>query len=359
MGMTKAEIKKVIDQYVDERYFYKDKLLKYLDMHQMVGNEIFEYCDKGLKQQNGRSYHSKWLESESGYAPLYKDSFVQRIPFYFYVAEWTPDSEQDHFGTLDYLFQEYYAPGHHQDSMEYIEDMYQDLIYLFYDRKISLYDIFDYCIDQTDVVGSGIFRHWVEYVRLCEKEGINNYTPERFITAYNELLEKVGQDPIIYKVRVDCYDGTYRRSGSKLTFEGSFPCDFEGNPIMKWIGLQTENVKSISCTVKKSEVGELVVEILPDTKIDALGVYDEEDSKDADWYNVFTGAKRMSFDYRCLKYFRKEAGYTQAEVADAIGANVRTYQKWENGTTTPDCQNMIRLMNWLDIRDVQDVITYD
>ena len=48
MGMTKAEIKKVIDQYVDEKYFNKDKLLKYLDMHQMVGNEIFEYCDKDL-----------------------------------------------------------------------------------------------------------------------------------------------------------------------------------------------------------------------------------------------------------------------------------------------------------------------
>ena len=59
MGMTKAEIKKVIDQYVDEKYFDKDKLLKYLEMHQMVGNEIFEYCDKGHKQKNGRGHYSQ------------------------------------------------------------------------------------------------------------------------------------------------------------------------------------------------------------------------------------------------------------------------------------------------------------
>ena len=359
MGMTKAEIKKVIDQYVDEKYFDKDKLLKYLEMHQMVGNEIFEYCDKGHKQKNGRGHYSQWLDSEPGYSPLYKDSFVQRIPFYFYTVEWTPDSEQKHFGTLNALFQDYYDPLHHAKSSDYIEDMYQDLIYLFYEKKISLYDIFDYCIDQTGVVGNGLFKLWVKYVRLCEQEGITNYTPERFITAYNELLEKVGEEPLIYDVIFDIRDGVYQRDGARLTFEGRFPCDTEGKPITKWIGLDFENIKSISCTVEKSEDGQLIVEILRDTQVDARGVYAKENDDEPGWYNVFMGPKRMSFDYTSLKYYRKQAGYTQAEVADAIGANVRTYQKWENGTTTPDCQNMIRLMNWLDIRDVQSVIHYE
>lgn len=50
---------------------------------------------------------------------------------------------------------------------------------------------------------------------------------------------------------------------------------------------------------------------------------------------------------------------TQAEVAEAIGTSVRTYQKWENGNTTPDGHNLLRIMNWLDIRDVQDLIEFD
>ncbi len=356
--MNKSKIKKIVDEYVNEKYFDKDKLLKYLDMHQMVGNEIFEYCDKGHKQKNGRAYYSRWLDSELGYSPLYKDSFVQRIPFYFYTVDWTPENKIEHYGTLDWLFDDYYEI-HRKQNADDIEDIYQDLIYLFYDRKISLTDIFDYCIDQKGSDRRGLFSDWVHYVRLCEREGITNYTPDRFITSYNEILELVGEKPVIYDVIVDGYYGAYKRNGSQLTFKGTFPCTAEGTPIMKWIGLNVEKIKSIRCTVERSEIGELIIEILPDTRIDARGIYDDEDDEKPCWYNVYMGPKRMIFDYTCLQEFRKKAGYTQVQVADAIGANVRTYQKWENGTTTPDCQNMIRLMNWLDISDVQWVLRYE
>lgn len=50
---------------------------------------------------------------------------------------------------------------------------------------------------------------------------------------------------------------------------------------------------------------------------------------------------------------------TQKQLAEAIDASVRTYQKWEAGTTMPDCHNLIRIMNWLGIHDVQELITYD
>ena len=59
-----------------------------------------------------------------------------------------------------------------------------------------------------------------------------------------------------------------------------------------------------------------------------------------------------------LKINRKRLKYTQQEVADAVGATTRTYQKWESGETTPDGYYLLRLMNWLDIRDVQDVVQY-
>lgn len=49
---------------------------------------------------------------------------------------------------------------------------------------------------------------------------------------------------------------------------------------------------------------------------------------------------------------------TQAELASAIGASVRTYQKWEGGETTPDGHHLLRIMNWLNITDVQELINY-
>ena len=59
-----------------------------------------------------------------------------------------------------------------------------------------------------------------------------------------------------------------------------------------------------------------------------------------------------------IKKLRMQRGMTQKDVADAIGANVRTYQKWESGDSTPDGHYLLRIMNWLDIQDVQDIISY-
>ena len=64
----------------------------------------------------------------------------------------------------------------------------------------------------------------------------------------------------------------------------------------------------------------------------------------------------MQFDYTILKLQRKKMGFTQQEVADAVETTARTYQKWESGETTPDGHFLIRLLNWLDISDIQDTI---
>jgi DNA-binding transcriptional regulator YiaG len=55
---------------------------------------------------------------------------------------------------------------------------------------------------------------------------------------------------------------------------------------------------------------------------------------------------------------RNRLEYTQKDVADAIAASVCTHQKWESGETKPDGHYLSRLMNWLDIRDVQNVVRY-
>ena len=83
-----------------------------------------------------------------------------------------------------------------------------------------------------------------------------------------------------------------------------------------------------------------------------------EDTEDY-WYQVYAGPLTMEFDYKVLKEYRKRFDFTQQQVADAVGTTVRTYQKWESGETTPDGHFLLRLLNWLDISDIQDVTKYN
>lgn len=93
-------------------------------------------------------------------------------------------------------------------------------------------------------------------------------------------------------------------------------------------------------------------------------VYDEEDCigfdlDDLEWVRIYAGPQKMAFNKTSLKKFREACHLTQKQLAEAIDVSVRTYQKWEAGTTMPDCHNLIRIMNWLGIHDVQELITYD
>lgn len=96
------------------------------------------------------------------------------------------------------------------------------------------------------------------------------------------------------------------------------------------------------------------MEITPTTKVWGLNVYGEEDGSDI-WYDLYTGPLLMEFDYAVIRNKRAENGMTQKQVAEAIGASSRTYQKWERGETTPDGHFLLRLMNILDIKELSEV----
>ena len=51
---------------------------------------------------------------------------------------------------------------------------------------------------------------------------------------------------------------------------------------------------------------------------------------------------QMNF-FEKLYELRKENGYSQEELADKLGVARQTISKWENGTTTPDTNNLIEL----------------
>lgn len=348
--MLASSVTDIIEQYVDERYFDKGKLIKYLNMHTIVGNEIFSYCDKRVGRDGSTSY-SNWLDDKYGYKPLPAADFIRRIPFYFYVNDYS----NNHVGDLHCLISGIIRENKDEKALE---KLYQSLEYVLYEKKLSLTDIFCYIVDQTHHVSDAeMFIQWKHYLQLCDELGSSDYLPTCFITSYNEALEKEGLPPIIYEIGEIGVGEVSWRTGTQIEFEGTFPCDRNGQPIMKWIGLRVKNAKDITCSQDKSSRGRLFVELTPNTTIHALNCYNSKDDEDC-WYQIYAGPQTMEFDYEIMKISRKRLKYTQQDVADAIGATVRTYQKWENGETTPDGHYLLRLLNWLDIRDIQDVVRY-
>ena len=125
---------------------------------------------------------------------------------------------------------------------------------------------------------------------------------------------------------------------------------------MKWIGIQANDITNITCSSKKSKRGTLKFTVSPSTTIHVLNFYNSESDEEDYWYQVYAGPQTMQFDYTVLKDRRTQLGLTQQQVADAVETSIRTYQKWESGTTTPDGHYLLRLMNWLDINNVQDIV---
>lgn len=350
--MISENDKNIIYKYVDKKYFDQEKIIKYLSIHDVVGNEIFDYCLKNVESDSHKRRVSTWLDDEYGYKPLPINLFLKRVPFYFFVA----DYEQQKVGDLHCIL----SGVHKNDKDDFdIEQVYSILEYMFYIKKIPLEVIFQYIVDQTHYVSQhDMFLHWYHYLQLCEKVGINNLTPSIFISSYNELLEQCLLTPIIYEISDIGVGEIFWRHGSYIEFEGTFPCDENGNPIMKWIGLRVKNAAEITCTCKCSERGRLLVKLAPNTMIYALNIYNSRDEDEDNWYQIYAGPQNMQFDYTAIRNAREQLKFTQKEVAYAIGASVRTYQKWESGETTPDGHYLLRILNWLDLSDVQYVTRY-
>ena len=103
---------------------------------------------------------------------------------------------------------------------------------------------------------------------------------------------------------------------------------------------------------------ELHIGITPKTKIYMPNIYNDNDGGDM-WYPVYFGPLAMEFDKDALKFYRNQIDITQQKLADAVGVQLRTYQKWEKGETIPDGYNLIKLMNYLNIESVQNFIIND
>lgn len=223
---------------------------------------------------------------------------------------------------------------------------------------IPLKKIFSYWIDQTVHVGTKLFEQRAHNVRLIESQDSPDFFPERFITAYNYALEAAGYPAIVYEIQGTRIVEPFFRSDSIFEFEESFPRSDDGKPIMNWIGFEVTDAASITCSSKQSEIRRLTIIVKPNTVIKALNFYSDRNNDEDVWYQLYDGPLNMKFVHTALRDNRNRLDYTQQQVADAIGTSVRTYQKREADNTIPDEYFLLKLLNWLDISDIQNVVKY-
>ena len=367
MKLTENQIE-LIANYTDERYIDRAKLITYLESHKTVEKAVFAACSKVAPSKRLLEANERGYDDLAEYNPVERQTFIRRIPFYFYIP-----SDLKRGGRIFRLLRKFKTP-------EELEAGYQNLEFLFYEVGLPLKTIFEYPVQQarTPSKENGgwdfsffegspynpptLFNDWVEYLKICIQLHRNEYTPRHFLTAYNEALEASGKSPIIYKPISDL--GFYMvRDGRSYVCEGIFPCDENNTPILKWTNIRVEKPAYITFSSDYSWYGEMKIGLTPRTRIFLKGQYDCDSSNDEEvnedeWDMVYSGPMNMSVDSEALKAARKAEKLTHKQVADAIGVSERTYQKWEYGDTIPDGHNLIRIMNWLNISDVQFLTEY-
>ena len=381
MKLTEAQVA-VIQRHTDGYRIDRTKLIAYLEKHKTVKSEVFGHCSTVSKKGFGSRGYCFFLDEEPVYTPVDRDTFIRRIPFYFTQVSYGVDKRSGLSKIIPYNRENPLS------AAEY-EEFYNDLEWMYYTLGLPLDSIFNYASDQMQTPAkpgedrgflfgdSFLSEHsisarecckmWRHYLHLCHELGWTDYLPERFIAAYNYALEAVGQEPIIYRPLKD-YITYFTRDKNAYVCRGNFPCDRQGRPIMKWTTIRVTNPASIEFTGEKSRCGELRINLGPKTTIHAREFYSEFDSISGEesegdeplmWRQIYAGPQTMEFNNKALKEYRMDRGMTQNEVADAIGAAVRTYQKWERGDSVPDGHYLLRLMNWLQIEDVQGLIKYE
>ncbi len=375
MKLTEEQIN-IICHYTDGYRIDRQKLISYLEKHRIIKGEVFGYCTKVSKKGLGARGYCMYLEEAPMYTPVDRETFIRRIPFYFYQMPMGGDRRTG----LSLIIP---LPDNDSAIGEDYDAFYADLEWMLYDLGIPVETICSYAREQVapaprpkdeaakgmfpikishsvfqagGLNGRELFRSWRRYLHLCVEHGSKDLTPARFITAYNEALVKAGEKPIIYYPMKD-YGSAYIKDENAIVCNGHFPCDGSGAPIFEWTSILVKHPAAISYSGEKSRCGELRITLGPKTIVYVLD--DEpEDGAEPEWQQLYAGPQTMEFDNEALRDFRKAKKMTQSNVADAIGTSVRTYQKWESGETTPDGHYLLRLMNWLDIDSVQSLVKY-
>ncbi len=387
--MTREEITRQVIDYVNPEYYDVEGLINYLCNSNIVPAEVFDnfIIRKPNTTRSRRVIFSAFGPSGFGYKPLPIEEFVRRIPLYFYVSKAQFDFDAINLSMVASGYSmHYHFKNNKGDIFEPIEvdyePMYEVLLFMLYECHLTPEDIFNYPYDQYTFTREWeVYEKWYKYLTLDIKYHVGNYKPINLIFALNELLERDGQDPIVYELFYDDESTEpYEIEKNKIILEGMVPVNPKtGEVVKRYLGLWMENIESITAegylgsktenTKERPSLNvKLIIEVKPDTKIFCLNAFVREYEKLPDdikkypeedinyWDPIYLGPKAMEFDPEQLKNLRTEADLTQKELAEMIDVKVRTYQNWEMGVSLPDGLSLIKIMNVLGLKDTYSLI---
>ena len=381
-----------IKEHVSDRVFYRDRLIDYLNLHDMVGIEVFEFVDRKIfTSSSGKTEGiipmALSADSERGYSfePIPVNVFLHRIPYCFYVDEeriFTKDANGNEVITKEILpittllnmvgtdTDSFFVHG---GKILTLDETYDTLDFLHYELGYTMKDIFGYLPSIMHDPLDEPYPDWFEYIDMCRTLGWTDFMPRNLYYQFNLACEALGKEPILFPI--ETFPNTeeytselemyYRREGRTIELMGNFPTNEEGELVLRWIGVEITDAVDISRGEGAGRYATMRITLSPKTVIHALIPIDDSEvgytnpPHGTKMVQIYAGPQTMSFKNKMIKERRKALGYTQHEVAEAVGSNTRTYQKWENGETVPDGYYLLRILNWLNITNVNDVIIYD
>ena len=361
--VTKKDQRYIVEIVRDEKV--AEKIVDYLNIHKK------EVGPEALFTSNGKT--------KTIFRSLFQDSwkpedFLRHLPFFYDTVSRDEIDENDdnpmfyddeHMISFEGILEEFcdpiYGPDDEDDNYEDSYPSFEDLSM----RMLALYDktVLDHGIPcheflkwlftehfhyyQNDWMFNVVLR-FEEFLNLCEKANRTISLPEDLTVSLNNLKEELGEEvEIVSKVW-----GDPQREKDNLIYHFSYIPLIEGAPVLRWMGIRTNGNErffarphiGLDEDANEKEYGkDLVIELNLDSKIE---VFDK-----GKWRTDYLGPNRLDIDLSVLKHRRKELGFTQAHVAEAVGVELRTYQKWERnekeGIKGVKGISLVRLMHYL------------
>ena len=334
----KEKVIKFINDIIDPTYFNIKKLIKYLEEHEIVGEEIFDY----ICLSNWDKYWG--INEKNGYQKINTDVFIRRLPFYTYFDDVNKES-------INIFFEVY--PKKLDNDM--IEKMYSCFEYLYYEEKLMVKDIIKFV--RKSKAQFSLFDGLVNYVDYCKLnkkyEANLPIQPNNFLFTYNLLLEKAGRKPVIYFFdRNKDNDKYYKKNKNIISFDGYIPIDNNGLPNLKWLGIKGKNIDIISCKVDSNSYGTLEIEV---NKLSIVKIFLQTVDGLATSL-VYTSPKYIIVDGESLFKYRQVLGLTRKDVYEMTDISPKTLENWEKNNRNPNGSDLLKLLSLYGIKDYYSII---
>lgn len=324
---------------VNSDFFDYEKIAKYLQEHDIIGEEIFSYsCKIKWEKISG-------LSEKNGYKKVSSETFYRRIPFYYYV-----NSKTGKNFIIKYLSS---FPSKMDDQkIERLYECFENLL-IKYGVSLDVIDEYPESINYDSNLNEVLF-DWEHYLYLNEKLNCRfEKAPTRFPYYYNTCLEKAGEKPKIYFIERNRELGTYfKRKENIIEFTGQFPVDEKGNPILKWIGIKIFDLLESNARLDSRQYGTLTLIL----GYKGIVKYFINTINGLSCRLAYSSPWHIDFDYDYLLKKRVNLCYSRNDVTERTGIPQKTLEKWEKGERTPNGLDLIKLMSLYSIYNISELV---